>query len=132
MPDIVRLKPPFIRLAFLWKHRKHTGVDNDRILKNLFIASEMGARIRIRCILVNGVNTENAHYERVADIAVRIKNLDAVEFIPYHAYGGGKAVFIGREDNGKKEWIPTEQQISDAMNVMQRRGVKCVCNARKL
>lgn len=137
--EVLRAAAPLVDL-FLWdikdtdgeRHKRYTGVGNEVILENLFLASEMNARIRIRCILVNGVNTEAEHYERIADIALKIKNLDAVELIPYHAYGGSKAVFIGREDNGKKEWIPTEKRIDEAVKAIERRGVRCICNGRNI
>jgi len=119
--DILRAAIPFVDL-FLWdikdtndqRHQQFTGVSNRLILKNLQMANEMQARIRLRCILVNGINTDVTHYKKLAEIAKSIHNFDGLEIIPYHAYGGAKAVFIGHEDNGKAEWIPTEEQIQDA------------------
>ena len=83
----------------------------------------MNARIRLRCILVNGVNTDESHYSAVADIAGKIHNLDGVELIPYHAYGGTKAVFLGLEDNGRKEWIPKSEEIERAKAMLKKLGV---------
>ena len=117
---------------FLWdikdtddvRHRQYTGVSNRLILGNLRAVNEMNAKIRLRCILVNGVNTDPAHYEKLAELAREIRNFDGVEFIPYHAYGGTKSVFLGLEDSGRAEWIPTEEQIAEAMNVLRAKGVK--------
>jgi pyruvate-formate lyase-activating enzyme len=83
----------------------------------------MNARIRLRCILVNGVNTDARHYSAIADIANKINNLDGVEWIPYHAYGGTKAVFLGLEDNGRKEWIPKSEEIERAKAMLKKLGV---------
>ena len=85
--------------------------------------SDSGAKIRLRCILINGVNTNNAHYKSLAELALGIKNLDCVELIPYHAYGGSKALLLGREDNGKKEWIPEQAQIERAKRILNDHGV---------
>lgn len=109
---------PYVDL-FLWdikdtddaRHKRYTGVSVKRILQNLREIAVRGARIRLRCILVRGVNTEDAHYERVAALAREISNLDGVEPIAYHAYAGSKAVFLGREDNGHPDWIPDEEQL---------------------
>ena len=115
---------------FLWdikdtnkeRHEKYTGASNSLILENLNVINETGARIRLRCILVNGVNTHEAHYAALANIAARIKNFDGLEIIPYHAYGGSKSVFLGRKDNGRSEWVPTEDQIREAKSLLKSEG----------
>ncbi|MBO5269599.1 MAG: glycyl-radical enzyme activating protein [Clostridia bacterium] len=128
--ETIRAAVPVTDL-FLWdlkdtdreRHLKYTGVPNDRILRNLFLADALGARIRLRCILVNGVNTEAAHYASVAEIAEKLHHLDGVDLLPYHAYGGTKAVFLGGYDNGNKDWIPTSEQVEEAREVLRNRGV---------
>ena len=105
------------------RHLQYTGVSNKVILENLKIAAEHDAKIRLRCILVNKVNTNKAHYQEIARIALGISSLLGVEFIPYHAYAGSKAVFIGREDNGNPNWIPTEAQLTEAGLILQAHGI---------
>lgn len=131
-PDVIRAAVPFTDL-FLWdikdtddtRHKNHTGVSNKLILDNLELANKTGAKIRLRCILVNGVNTQETHYANIARIAEGIKVLDCVELIPYHAYGGTKAVFCGSVDNGNPRWIPTAAQTEEARAVLTARGI-CV------
>lgn len=121
---------PYIDL-FLWdikdtdniRHKQYTGVSNDKILKNLSFVNEMNARIRLRCILVSGVNTDELHYLAIAELADSIKNFDGVEFIPYHAYAGTKMTFLGGEDNGRKEWIPDGEEVERAKSILKKRGV---------
>jgi pyruvate formate lyase activating enzyme len=116
---------------FLWdlkdtdstRHRQYTGVSNEVILKNLMAVNDTFAHIRLRCILVNGINTNKAHYTSIAEIARRIHNLDGVEFIPYHAYGGAKATLLGDEDNGRKEWIPEAEEPKRAQRTLRDLGV---------
>lgn len=110
---------PYVDL-FLWdvkdtndeRHTKYTGASNKLCLDNLHAVNKACGKIGLRCILVNGVNTNPEHYYAVAEIAKDINNLERVEAIPYHAYGGCKAVFLGGADNGIVEWIPTAEQIS--------------------
>lgn len=106
------------------RHKKYTGVSNKRILENLHLLGKTDAKIRLRCILVNGVNTEISHYEKIADIASDILNLDSVELIPYHAYGGAKATFLGCSDNGNSAWIPDSSQIELAKRTIESKGIK--------
>lgn len=128
--DVILAALPYVDL-FLWdikdtdsaRHKQYTGVDNDKILKNLSLINEMNAKIRLRCILVSGVNTDECHYSAIAELASKINNLDGVELIPYHAYGGTKSVFLGSEDSGRKEWIPTVEEIERAKSILKKRGI---------
>ena len=130
-PDVLEEAVPLTDL-FLWdlkdtddtRHREYTGVSNERIIKNLEYADRLGAKIRLRCILVNGVNTDEKHYRCVAEIAKRLSNSDGVELIPYHAYGGSKATFLGRPDNGRTEWIPSPNQLCAAKDILLAQGIK--------
>lgn len=105
LPEVVRYTD-----LFLWdikdtdaeRHKKFTGVSNEKILSNLISTDRLGAKIRLRGIVVNGVNTDEAHYRQVAKIARSLTNCEDVEFFPYHAYGGSKATFLGYSDNGRK------------------------------
>lgn len=123
---------PFVDL-FLWdikdtddiRHKKYTGVSNKLILENLKAVNNLGANIRLRCILVKGVNTDEGHYNNIAEIARTIEHFDGVEFIPYHAYGGSKAVFLGLKDNGNREWIPSENDVIYAKEYLASKGI-CV------
>ena len=128
--DLILAALPYIDL-FLWdikdtdsmRHKLYTGVSNERILKNLSLVNEMNAKIRLRCILVNGVNTDERHYSAIAELASKINDLDGVEWIPYHAYGGTKSVFIGGEDSGRKEWIIAPEQTEKAKEILKSVGV---------
>ncbi len=119
---------------FLWdikdtdseRHKQYTGVSNKKILENLSVINKTCAKIRLRCILVNGINTHKTHYKELAVIAKKINNLDGLEFIPYHAYGGTKFVFLGFLDSGRTEWIPTEQQILEAKAILKSEGVNAI------
>lgn len=131
--DAISRAIPYTDL-FLWdlkdtndeRHKIYTGASNKLILDNLAKADALGARIRLRCILVNGVNTDKTHYRGIAEVASQLSGLEGVELIPYHAYAGTKATFLGRDDNGNKEWIPTAEQIDAAKAFLSSRGVRVI------
>ena len=112
--------------VFLWdikdtddeRHKKYTGVSNKKILENLNKINELNAKIRLRCILVNGVNTNVTHYENLLKIAKSINNFDGIDILPYHAFGGAKSLFLGEEDSSNCSWIPTNKQIQEAENIL--------------
>ena len=128
-PNLLSEAIPYVDL-FLWdikdtseeRHIRYTGASNQPILKNLSLINEKNARIRLRCILVNGVNTNKEHYENIAKIARSLNNPDGVELIPYHAYSGTKATFIGLDDNGRSDWIPDSEQIKEARLTLEELG----------
>ncbi len=108
------------------RHKVYTGVSNERILENLQKADRLGARTRLRCILVAGVNTEEAHYAAVASIAAGLSHCEGVEFLPYHAYSGSKMLPLGLADNGRREWIPNDEMLAHARAVVSSHGVRVI------
>lgn len=112
---------------FLWdlkdtddeRHRKYTGVSNKRILENLREADRLGAKIILRCIMVSGVNMDEKHYGTIAEVYHDISGCMEVELLPYHVYGGSKAQAMGKTDCGTEDWIPTEEQMTQARSYLQ-------------
>ena len=116
---------------FLWdvkdtddeRHKAYTGVSNRRILDNLRLCDRAGGKTRLRCILVEGVNTVESHYEALAELYLSLSHCEGVELIPYHAYAGSKMLPLGLEDNGRVEWIPSEETMEAARAYLADRGV---------
>ena len=119
---------------FLWdvkdtdpaRHKTYTGADNTRILQNLKEADRLGAKTRLRCILVGGVNTAESHYGALAELCAGLTHCEGVEFIPYHAYGGSKMLPLGMPDNGRVEWIPDGRTVEGAKEFLRNRGVTVI------
>lgn len=128
--------PLLVKLTdlFLWdvkdtdddRHKVYTGVSNRRILDNLRLADRLGGRTRLRCILVEGVNTVEAHYEALSSLALSLKHCEGVELLPYHAYAGSKMLPLGRPDNGRAEWIPDRGTVEAAKAHLTARGVRVI------
>ncbi len=116
---------------FLWdvkdtdsvRHAQYTGASNRRILENLACIDSLGGKSRLRCILVNGVNCEPAHYEALARLAGSLMHCEGVELLPYHAYAGNKNVLLGGQDNGNKDWVPSEEQMEEAKSILKSAGL---------
>lgn len=129
--ETLKKAAPLVDL-FLWdlkdtdnfRHKQYTGIKNERIIENLKSAGNLGAKIRLRCIVVSGVNTDEKHYTNVANIASSVPSIEAVELIKYHAYGGVKATHLGLEDNSNELWIPKTKEIEKFKMILERKGVK--------
>lgn len=128
--------PALVKLTdlFLWdikdtddeRHKQYTGAPNLRILENLQLADRLGGRTRLRCILVNGVNTDETHVRKLAELYHSLRHCEGIECLPYHAYGGSKMLPLGRADNGRPEWIPTEATVADIKKHLAEQGVKVI------
>ncbi len=130
------LIPTLVKLCdlFLWdvkdtndeRHRQYTGVPNVRILDNLRLADRLGGRTRLRCIVVEGINTDDEHWDNVAKLYGELNCCEGVELLPYHAYGGSKMLPLGFSDNGRREWIPTDERLESIQKRLCERGVKMI------
>jgi len=115
------------------RHLEYTGVSPDLIFENLKKLDRLlqnGQTIRIRCILVEGINTDEDHYAAVTALFRELTHCEGVELIPYHAMGGSKMVRLGLKDNGNKSWIPSEETIIKAEKWFESAGIP-LCHGRR-
>ena len=87
-------------------HKKETGAYPDKIIENLLFADSQGANTVIRCIVVKDLNDTAESFEQIAQIASKLKNLQHIELIKYHAMGGSKQAALGETDTTDKSFIP--------------------------
>ena len=116
---------------FLWdfkdgnneRHETFTGLPNDEIIANLIKIDKSAKKIILRCIMVNNINMDTDNFSAIAGMVQSLKSCTDIELIPYHAYGGVKSKLLGYADNGRKEWIPSADDIKTAKEVL--RGLGC-------
>ncbi|MHC5058215.1 MAG: glycyl-radical enzyme activating protein [Planctomycetota bacterium] len=80
------------------RHEELTGVTNELLLENLRRLHAGGARVRLRCPLVPGLNDDPSHLEGIARLAAELGQLgdiDGVEILPYHALAKAKRGRLG-------------------------------------
>lgn len=105
------------------RHLHNTGVSPEPIWENLLKMDSLRVPVVLRCILVNQVNCETGHYQKISEMYRCLKHCAYVELMGYHAFGGGKSVLIGRADSGKREWIPSKEQMHAAAAYLRQAGV---------
>ncbi len=108
------------------RHRQYTGADNEQILSNLRELDRLGGKTRLRCILAAGVNTEIGHYNALVELVLSLAHCEGVEFLPYHAYAGSKMIPLGRSDNGRPAWIPDNDTVAQAGDILRQAGVHVI------
>ena len=78
-------------------HRRHTGVDQQRILENLHLLDASGASIILRCPMIPGVNIHPEHEAGIICVAGGLRNLQQIHLEPYHNIGLSKRERLGMD-----------------------------------
>jgi pyruvate formate lyase activating enzyme len=79
------------------QHRRWTGKDNRLVLGNLELLGRLGARIQLRLILLEGLNTDEAAIDRtLAWLKAHAIPVAEVNLLPYHRFGLDKQAQLGR------------------------------------
>ncbi len=77
------------------RHGDYTGVSNEKILSNLRLADSLGAKIILRCVMVEGVNHEKDHISRLYELKNGLSSCVGIDFLPYHPMGDSKCRLLG-------------------------------------
>jgi pyruvate formate lyase activating enzyme len=116
---------------FLWdlkdtdpaRHKANTGAPLEPLLDNLRLVDSLGAASVLRCILLAGINLEERHLERVAEVCRSLRNCRGVELLPYHPLGGSKAERLGRTSEAQPGWEPAPEAVERAAGALRALGV---------
>ena len=115
LPELVRLTD-----IFLWDFKdsdpkrfyENTGGSLESVLNNLLYADSLGAAIRLRCILIHGVNDYLSHAQAICRLANSMQGLAGVDIIKYHPMGKNKYAQLGIPNSfDSAEKIPTPEKI---------------------
>ncbi len=105
------------------RHRKYTGVYNDKIIENLYLLDNCGKDIVLRCIMINQVNMDENHTREIARVYHTLKHCIRVDLIPYHPYGNSKYTRLGLQPKHNKELIPDRRALSQIKDFLASQGV---------
>ncbi len=102
-----------IKLMDPERHKKWTGVSNDRILENLQKAYETfpNTRFIARTPLIPGVNADEDFVRAVLDFIRPHKNVVDYELLPYHRFGLGKYDLLGEVYELKDFSTPPDELV---------------------
>jgi pyruvate formate lyase activating enzyme len=109
------------------KHKKYTGVGNEKILSNLRALSESGALINIRIPLIKGINTDE---DNLRETALFIDSLSGpkklVSLLAYHNIAINKYNKLGKayDLSGMEE--PSKEDIDQAIAIFAEFDLEAV------
>ena len=106
------------------RHRRCTGVSNERILENLRRLSDTGKEIEIRMPLVPGFNDEEENLEAAGRFLAGLKPLRGVRLLPYHSFGRSKYRAIGHPDTMPDVAPPSSEQLAHAADILRKHRIR--------
>ncbi len=84
-----------VKLLDTDRHRRWTGVGNERITTNLHFVMRSGVPLIVRIPLIPGVNDDTENLRATAAFIQGAENLLRVEILPYNVNAGAKYAAIG-------------------------------------
>ena len=89
------------------RHRRWTGIGNERIRQNIRAAADCGLPLQLRVPLIHGVNDDEAALEGFIDFFSKIQRPGmTVEFLRYHEYGKEKWAKLQKPYAMKDAFLP--------------------------
>ncbi len=110
------------------RHKRFTGVDNATILANVRRLHDAGAEIILRCPIIPGVNADDEHLTRLAELARSLPRLVEVNLLPFHKLGLSKDQRMGYDRAAVTDQTPAERDVDAWLARLKELGVP---NARR-
>lgn len=105
------------------KHRRYTGVSNERILSNLRALGAIHERIWIRVPVIPGVNDSERDLEALARFAAELPIVQQVNLLPYHRTGLPKSRRLGRSTSLADVVPPSDEAMNHAAAIFTSLGL---------
>jgi pyruvate formate lyase activating enzyme len=109
------------------KHRRRTGVGNERILDNAVRAADQVREMIIRLPLIPDFNDSAEHIRDLATfIQQKLPRVSRIDILPYHSMGESKMVQLGRDYPLKGLRTLTREDIRKTEELLQSFGFDVV------
>jgi pyruvate formate lyase activating enzyme len=105
-------------------HKRHTGVDNERILDNLQTLSQEGAAIWIRFPLIPGFNDGEENLEAMALFISALPNKHPLFVLPYHPTGIDKYRRLGKDAPDVDYERPSDEDFEAIVERLRSQGLE--------
>ena len=113
-----------VKLADAARHRRFTGVDNERILDNLRRLSALGHEIVVRMPVVPGVTDGADNVVAVSALLAALPRPPRVDLLPYHRIGVGKYARLDRRYRLPQTDAPTRARMDQIASTMTAAGLR--------
>jgi pyruvate formate lyase activating enzyme len=107
------------------KHQKWVGAPNEKILENLSILAETGAKIIIRVPLIGGLNDDEENIRATARFVAKLSGeKKEVNLLPYHKIAQTKYHKLGRPEDFQLLEEPGKDAQMKAIAIFREFGIQ--------
>lgn len=108
------------------KHKKFTGVPNQRIIENITkMAAVIPEKLLIRIPVIPGASDDEENIRAIATFA-RENGLGRIHLLTYHKLGQTKFEQLGREYPMPDVDPPSDEQMNALKKIVEEEGVVCI------
>jgi pyruvate formate lyase activating enzyme len=109
------------------KHKKWTGVPNEKILENLQLLASIGMCLNIRIPLIKGVNDDDENiYESAKFIDALEGEKPIVNILPYHNIAEKKYTKLGKHYDEGIMGVPDIERQNKILEIFKSYGVNAI------
>lgn len=108
------------------KHKDFTGVNNEKILKNISKLKELKVPVVVRIPVIEGFNSDAKNIKATAKFVKTNLENPKIELLPYHSFGDGKYEVLGIKKPSDNFKIPSKEYIKELNKIIESEGVEVV------
>jgi pyruvate formate lyase activating enzyme len=105
-------------------HRKHTGVSNKNILRNLQKLSDQGQDVIIRVPIVPGITDTGENIRHIGELTMRLSHLRRLDILPYFHIAAEKYRRLHRVYDLTETRPPGAERMSQIADLLRDFGLK--------
>jgi pyruvate formate lyase activating enzyme len=113
-----------LKLMDAEKHRKYTGVSNERILANLTLLAQNAARIQVRMPVIPGINCDAENIAETADFLSSLRGVEHIGLLPFHNSARGKYRRLGMQWVSAQTPAPAAELLQSIAAGLEKSGLK--------
>ena len=106
------------------RHRDFTGVSNERILNNLKLLAQMGARIQVRVPIIPGINSDFENIDRTAEFVSDLAGVEQIAILPFHNSARGKYGRLGMDCISSQIECPSKEHLKIIAARLEKSGLQ--------
>jgi pyruvate formate lyase activating enzyme len=106
------------------KHKKFTGVHNEKILSNIKALAKTKCEIVFRIPVIKGINSDEFNIIKTAKFINSLEgNRNKINLLPYHKVAENKLVKLGKGADFKEFEIPNTDDLSNIISLFKTYGI---------
>ena len=102
------------------RHRKYTGVSNERILQNFRVLTERQKAVAIRFPVIPGITDTEQNIADILSLIAPMSNIQRVHLLPFHKIAEGKYQRFGLENKLRDLEAPTPERMEALLQQFQQ------------